>query len=874
MAFIDAYLPLPTEPIITSTFTFDSQVLKNGAAKEQRYNRLTEWYSTYSLSDVTFTEAELETFINFWQALGGKRDSFRFTNPLENFAQSIFFNYRNLDSHMDYFYSYSHGAAIPVDANGLVEPIDGVTLYTRWQLVKVYSLDPFGTVYANVKTIRKPQLNTVRLWDNEELIAGVDFTVDHNTGIVTTTSGYATDFFLNAQFSFDVEARIDMDEIPQIILSRGKFTDNKIQYGVQSCDRYQFSSLNIVEVPDCKLNKDEVLMARIFADETYLSPGADITFELDYKPIESIARKFQVRLEETINKFQTTDEYSRTTGDLIIEYEDTALRNLPTNEIITGDDDFVKYTVGEYVSNFYFTVMGKWRTFSTEYYYNPASMTERTNEQFVRFDTDLTIESVRQNTGCDLHLLKKLVLVQADSAEKSILGGNTLPSPTFPEPGENPNTTCPLISEFTQLDELTPTGLNMEDWSPFNNSWTNTLSLQLLFWSACTDSSTALHGLTREGSTSAPPIGGVEASTTIYYGERELTPLGAGSSSLVWTGVFVQKNYRDGVDASYNASYSHFTGDNFFFIQGLSHIQRVETSSGINVIEDVDLGNGWLSPFNPQLTTTSSGTDIVSYHAHMFYQANGDIEILVKPLPRELVGLVDERPLRSSQDFYLIRVEFGTGKTLLDQWTMADLEAKLGISLADTEVDRHDDIYVCPVLNRSGTTRQYFVSGNALSTTYVLEGATFNTSTLKYTKGGTTAEANPTRAALKGAFNSTCDYFVSIDSDNTIILDAETLQGLNSELNVNRPDNNTVALAAIRTSPHKDYQQMGNYIYFRTGGGFNIGLNKFCPASFVPGSNGSAGIDRYNENQLIGLGGFIADNFDSTETFINTLTLL
>ncbi len=735
MAFVDSFLPLPTQPSIQTTFTYDTQVLKNGVAAEQRFNRLTEWYSTHQLSDVTFTEDQLDTFVTYWRTtLGGKENTFRFTVPLERFAQSLALGFRGLDSHIaNNGTVYTYGALVAVDANDQVVDVTSGP-FTRWQLVKVYEIDWEGLFYNNIKTIRKPRINTVRVWNpgGTEILNGVDFTVDTDTGIVTTTLAYDPGTFLDAQFEFDIEARIDMDEVPQIILSRGKFTDIPTN-NVSTCDYYQFSNLTVIEVPDHKLNKS-ALLANWFSVEAYYESPTGFDFQLDYRPTESIAHKYQVRLEQTFNKFQNADSYAFSGGDTQLNFEDTLLRNIPIENqynLLTQDPPY--YLVAEYVSAFYHVVMGKWRLFGVEHYYNPGQP-GAAEYQFMRFDTDLSVQNL-VDAGCELYQLDPLLIIGAQSAQKVIGAANTLTPRNLPA---IPPISCPVDDGLTQTV--------IANFNTFSRTSTFDEPSTIALGTVGTFLETGTRDHWRQSSAIQPVLicyaGGSPPypNQDTYYSYHDMNNGLYDSTILTPTNSFLRVLlfYSGNIDTD-----TYYMRNNRFLV---THVRgrffdRIKIPSpGVIDVTHTELRN-MLAPHSPSLTTTdpSDATrQTGSYYTRIMYNVDGELYYLVHPTPQNLipVGGVNETITvpKTSQEYFIFSVDSSQaddlGNTLIETFTVDDVETKLGITLVQPTPAGYNLEF--QFLTQGGTNRYYFLETGSFPNNdyFIYEGASFAASVL------------------------------------------------------------------------------------------------------------------------------------------------
>ena len=134
MAFIDDFLPLPTRPLVNSTFSYRTDVVQDSEFKEQRILKRSEYRLEIDLSDVTFTEAEMLTFLNFFRTqVRGKLNTFRVKCPVE-FATTK--DPKLLD---DTGLIYSYGRLIPL-ATSVENPFNpGLgSVFAQYQAIKVY----------------------------------------------------------------------------------------------------------------------------------------------------------------------------------------------------------------------------------------------------------------------------------------------------------------------------------------------------------------------------------------------------------------------------------------------------------------------------------------------------------------------------------------------------------------------------------------------------------------------------------------------------------------------------------------------------------------------------------------------------------------
>ena len=414
MAFIDGYLPLPTTPKPDIVLGFDTMVLLNSGYQEQRYPRLSEYLATIDLSDATFRDTELDAFITFFEGLQGKLNTFRYQIPCDCYAQSKQLGIdRDLSDHTSVTgIVRSYGVAIPVDSDRQIVTAGTSTL---WQLAKIYEFDDGANTHIGIKTVTKPVNNTVIVWDdsNTQLVSGAGFTIDTTTGIVTTTIGYVATGYLNAQFQFDLEVRLDVDEVPQILLVSGANSGGAWSY--QTCQRFQFSSLPLVEVADYKLPKIPALYTK-FGASLPNTGITTLTLDYEHKPIETIAHSYQTRLEQTINRFENRLSYTQD-NRFSIAFEGTTVTNAPIRENKTLPS---RLHVCEYLVALFNICVGRLRNLNIRTFYQNTSQTTR----FVRFNTDeLSLKTLVESEGCATFEVGELEFIETRSAE--IVGLNT-----------------------------------------------------------------------------------------------------------------------------------------------------------------------------------------------------------------------------------------------------------------------------------------------------------------------------------------------------------------------------------------------------------------------------------------------------------------
>jgi uncharacterized protein (TIGR02217 family) len=149
------------------------------------------WQHSRRKWDASFgvkTADDLHAVLSFWEAMGGRRHTFRWKDWAD-------------------YKSVAPGLAIGPQDQTIGT---GTGALTSFQLKKTYAS---GAAYY-VRTINKPVADTVRLSvNNVEKTAGVDFTVDTTTGLIALAVAPTLGHLVKAGFEFDVPVRFDNDAL-------------------------------------------------------------------------------------------------------------------------------------------------------------------------------------------------------------------------------------------------------------------------------------------------------------------------------------------------------------------------------------------------------------------------------------------------------------------------------------------------------------------------------------------------------------------------------------------------------------------------------------------------------------------------------------
>ena len=376
MAFINDYLPLPTKPLINSTFTYKTNVLMNSELKEQRIPVNSEYRLVVDLSDVTFTETELTTFITFYRDnLKGKLNTFKLRHPFENTTTLGPFQLDEAGT------MFSYGRAVYI---GTDPDIGGNHLF---RVFKVYEYRNGTDVYRVFKTIQAiDDTETIDIRrDDGTLPIGsgvVVKTLDNNqvlsvNGSFYSPSGTAAGELIQVACTYDHVMRLDVDAIPQISLAlrpEGQTT---------GCDVYRFESLELVEeinervTPYHAIAPSTAVPLPTTGDTLVLGSGLTNSiftviipreFDLPLRPIETIEYKFDTKI-VSINDFEFRDSYSN---------EDDRWRGV-------FDSTRVRQERAQEIAAFFFLAKGRLHRFTVNFR-NVPTQTGRFDQDSITFN--------------------------------------------------------------------------------------------------------------------------------------------------------------------------------------------------------------------------------------------------------------------------------------------------------------------------------------------------------------------------------------------------------------------------------------------------------------------------------------------------------
>jgi uncharacterized protein (TIGR02217 family) len=140
-----------------------------------------KWDASYGIK----TANDLHAVIEFWEAMGGRANQFRWKDWAD-------------------FKSVAPGQTVS-STDQTIGTGDGSTV--AFQLVKSYGVG----LASYSRPIKKPVSGSVKVNVAGDLVEGVGFTVDYTTGIVTLASAPGSGVAVKVGFEFDVPVRFDTD---------------------------------------------------------------------------------------------------------------------------------------------------------------------------------------------------------------------------------------------------------------------------------------------------------------------------------------------------------------------------------------------------------------------------------------------------------------------------------------------------------------------------------------------------------------------------------------------------------------------------------------------------------------------------------------
>lgn len=207
-----AVFPTDISEGATGGDTWLTDVTPRTSGKEKRTARHSKPLGRWTVGHRTKTKTEWQALRNFFNAVGGRAESWLFKDWLD---------YES-------------------DGQQSCSPATGTGALTAFQLVKEYSVSSPLTDY--VRTITRPKSGTLLVYVNNVLkTETTDYTVDYTTGVITFLVAPTNGHTVKATYEFYKVARFDTDEI-----------EASMENGITSAGEGLFSweSIPIVEVDE------------------------------------------------------------------------------------------------------------------------------------------------------------------------------------------------------------------------------------------------------------------------------------------------------------------------------------------------------------------------------------------------------------------------------------------------------------------------------------------------------------------------------------------------------------------------------------------------------------------------------------------------
>jgi uncharacterized protein (TIGR02217 family) len=203
MAFDEVQFPPNLALGATGGPKFKTSIVVLAAGHEQRNSQWSIARGEWDVGHVPRSKADMETLIDFFVARAGQARGFRFKDWAD------------------------YTMARQTIGTGTAEADE-----TTWQIFKRYTSGSEN--YDRVLT--KIVAASVSVWINSVAqTEGVDFTLDYNTGIITTTSDVPDGHLVEVACEFDIPARFAMDHM---------------QYRLLEPELVDWASIKIVEIRD------------------------------------------------------------------------------------------------------------------------------------------------------------------------------------------------------------------------------------------------------------------------------------------------------------------------------------------------------------------------------------------------------------------------------------------------------------------------------------------------------------------------------------------------------------------------------------------------------------------------------------------------
>lgn len=177
MTFSEIQFPSDISYGATGGPTYSTDIVTMFSGHEQRNSNWHNARAKYNIASGIKTEEQWQRLIAFFRARKGKAIGFRFKD---------WSDYKASDEQIGI------GDGLSMD----------------FQLVKTYTSQETVS-----RDITKPVNGTVRIFFNDNIITGSDYSIDYTTGIVKFNEPPEESIIITADFEFDVPVRFDMDEL-------------------------------------------------------------------------------------------------------------------------------------------------------------------------------------------------------------------------------------------------------------------------------------------------------------------------------------------------------------------------------------------------------------------------------------------------------------------------------------------------------------------------------------------------------------------------------------------------------------------------------------------------------------------------------------
>jgi uncharacterized protein (TIGR02217 family) len=234
-----------TEPLLSVSVEWSTQITENRGGKENRIPKITEPRFTIEGSDFVLRDDDYDLFKQFFIDSEGKAGTFPFKCPLDYYCSH---EPESLDAD-----SYCQGIVVGIEGGNS-------------RIVKKYTV---GSV-SSYKTIIKPVEGTVLIYDGETLIEPTP-TIDYETGIIT---GDYDGMTVSCQFRLPM--RFDVDDL-QLTQIKRAIDDARV-----ANDTSIYIPVNFRLVEDMNYDRSSPLLAEDWkTTNDYVfdgSPLADVTY--------------------------------------------------------------------------------------------------------------------------------------------------------------------------------------------------------------------------------------------------------------------------------------------------------------------------------------------------------------------------------------------------------------------------------------------------------------------------------------------------------------------------------------------------------------------------------------------------------------------